>query len=142
MGRRRDRMVERFDPSFCTVTRAAVGDAMAAMMCDDRAQELGIDPVNELDNERMLIDTITVGKKYWITTQTFPIVGVVTRKGIDYVEMDKAALILSDGRTSTLMTTGRAPNMEAEPIGDGVRTAVDQFGFVKEWPWELFTEAV
>jgi hypothetical protein len=139
MSRRRDRAVERLDPGMASLVDVAVGDRVANDMIEDRAQELGL-PAST--GGGMMINRLEVGKCYWVTTQTFPLVGRLVSSGIDYLEFDEAALILADGRTHLLLSSGRAPNMEVEPIGDGVFVAFDQVGFARLWPFPPFKGAV
>lgn len=136
MSRRTARAVERLDPSMAHAVRASAGEQVAEEAVRERGMELGAHP-----SGGMMLDRMIVGENYYVWTSTFMYVGTLVDRGIDCIDLTDVAIVLFEGRSSTLHLTGRASNMEVEPItlpGERIPIAVDVIHSFKLWPHALF----
>ena len=82
---------------------------------------------------------LTKGKCYYVRTVTDHWVGKVEEcLGPFCVKLTEAAWIANSGRLHTFCATGKAEQMEVEPVG----TIVVQWLAAIEWPHATFKKAV
>jgi hypothetical protein len=81
---------------------------------------------------------LEVGKTYYVRTLSDHWVGRAQRVlGPFCVQLTGAAWVADSGRLSEFVRTGRADDMEIEPVG----TLIVKWEAAIEWPHALFTEA-
>lgn len=93
---------------------------------------------------RSLIDTFEIGKQYWFETAIWVYIGRVIEKGTDFIVIDNAVRMHSDGRHHLMMRDGTASGMEVEPTGAkaGIMTIpLEWIGPGCFWPHKIPKEA-